>query len=31
MEVNEPQMSKARQIVAEAGFTVLEDEELYCL
>ena len=31
MEINEPQLTKARQIVAEAGFTVLEDEELYSL
>ena len=31
MEIGEPQLTKARQIVAEAGFTVLEDEELYNL
>ena len=31
MEIDEPQLTKARQIVAEAGFTVLEDEELYSL
>jgi hypothetical protein len=31
MEVGEPHMAKAREIVTAAGFTVLEDEELYNL
>jgi hypothetical protein len=31
MEVDQPQLMKAQEIVAEAGFTVLHDEELYSL
>jgi hypothetical protein len=31
MEVTEGQMAKTRQVVTEAGFKVLEDEELYSL
>lgn len=31
MEITEPQLTQARQVVTEAGFTVLEDEELYSL
>jgi len=31
MEVDQPQLMKAQEIVAEAGFTVLQDEELYSL
>ncbi len=31
MEVDEAQTAKARQVVAEAGFKVLEDDELYNL
>jgi hypothetical protein len=31
MEIDQPQLMKAQEIVAEAGFTVLQDEELYSL
>jgi hypothetical protein len=31
MEIDKPQMSKAEEVVKAAGFTVLEDEELYGL
>ncbi len=31
MEIDQPQLMKAREIVAEAGFTVLADDELYNL
>ena len=31
MEVDKPQMAKAAEIVRQAGFAVLEDEELYSL
>ncbi len=31
MEIDQPQLMKARDIVAQAGFTVLEDDELYNL
>ncbi len=31
MEIDQPQLMKAQQIVAAAGFTVLQDEELYSL
>lgn len=31
MEIDQPQLTKAQEIVAEAGFTVLQDEELYSL
>ncbi len=31
MEIDQPQLMKAQEIVAKAGFTVLQDEELYSL
>jgi len=31
MEIDQPQLMKAQEIVAAAGFTVLQDEELYSL
>lgn len=31
MEIDQPQLMKAEEIVTGAGFTVLEDEELYSL
>ena len=31
MEIDPPQLMKAQEIVAEAGFTILQDEELYSL
>ena len=31
MEVDRPQMAKAEDVVRQAGFAVLEDEELYGL
>lgn len=31
MEIDQPQLMKAEEIVASAGFTVLQDEELYNL
>jgi len=31
MEIDQPQLMKAQEIVAAAGFTVLQDEELYGL
>jgi hypothetical protein len=31
MEIDKPQMAQAQEVVRQAGFTVLEDEELYNL
>ena len=31
MEIDQPQLMKAQEIVAAAGFTVLQDDELYSL
>jgi len=31
MEIEQPQLTKAAQVARQAGFTVLEDEELYTL
>ncbi len=31
MEIDQPQLMKAQEIVAAAGFTILQDEELYSL
>ena len=31
MEIDKPQMAKAQEVVRQAGFAVLEDEELYGL